>query len=186
MDETRRTQLFVELYTIALRVACNNQWLKEPKQGSEKWKQLDAARKIVEEMNGEVGDYIRVQFSALKRVGAVPSPSHMVSKRAVDRYMIHQKMKNKYHYATYSVEGEEFVVHSTQRRYPMSQADAPLQQDSDANYAHYLAKEDKIPERTKEALEAVEYAIAKLRYKDKTPTDALLRLQRRLNESTSK
>ena len=182
MDESRKTQLFVELYTIALRTAYNNPWLQAPRVGSEKWKQLEAARKIVEEMKGEYGDYIRVQFAALKRVGAVPSPSHMVSTKAVDRYMIHQKMKNKYHHREYSIDGNEFVVHSTQKRYPVSQADASIYDDSEANYAHYISKEENLPKDIQKAWEAVEYAIAKLRYKDKTPTDALLRLRSRLQE----
>jgi len=182
MDNLRRTRIFVELYTTALKASTKNQWLSMPKEGGEKWKMLEAARATVDELGGDYADFIRVQFAALQKFGQVPSPSHLCSKNAIQRYTVFQKMKNKYHHKTYSVEGDEFVVHSTGKRYPISQADLPIQKDPTANYAQYLATTGELPVDRPEAILSVEYAIAKLKYKDKVPTDSMVRILRRLKE----
>lgn len=183
LSEDRRTEIFADLYTTALRAATKNPWLRPPKVGSEKWNQLEAARKMVEEMGGEYGDFIRVQFAAMQKFRTVPAPHHLCSKNAIQRYSIHQKMKNKYHHTAYSVEGDEFIVNCSGKRYPLKQVDAPVQDDPVANYAHVLAREGLLPENKIEGIIALEYAIAKLRYKDKVPTDSMIRMLKKCKEN---
>lgn len=182
MSEARKTDLFIEMYMAALRSATKNPYLQEPKMGSEKYNQLDAARKVVDEMEGDWGDFIRCQFAAMRRLKLIPSSHHMCSPKAIQRYIVHQKMKNRYHRKEYSLEGNYFTVHATGKQYEIKQVDLPTQEDPMANYAHHLANSDEMPPNGEYALECLEYAIAKLRYKDKIPTEALMRRLRQLKE----
>jgi len=185
VDPKLKTKLFIDMYMVSLKLAAKNPWLKPPKEGSPKWEKLDTARKIVEEVGGEYRDFIRVQFTSMQRIGRFPSPGHMCNKHAIDRYIIHQKMKNKYHKKTYSIDGEDFIVHATSKRYPIKQADLPIQQDPVANFAQDMARSGVTPKDRGKALEDLEYAIAKLQYKDKVPTDSMLRMLNRLKEESN-
>ena len=185
LSEQRKTELFVDLYITALRAAYKNQWLQPPKGDSEKWKQLEAARKIVDEMDGSYGDFIRCQFAAMRKFKLVPAPHHLSSRNAVQRYMVHQKMKNLHHYSTYSVEGDDLIVHATMKHYPLEQADLPTKEDPEANYAHHISNTDCASGDTTKDIESIEYAIAKLKYKDRIPTEALLRKLKQLKEKTT-
>jgi hypothetical protein len=181
MNEAGRTKAFVDLYTTALKAATKNPWLQSPKEGSEKWQQLDAARELVDEMKGDYGDFIRVQFAALKTFRTVPSPKHLISEKAAQRYTIHQKLKNRYNFPSYHIDGKELVVVNTGRRYPLVQVDAPTRDDPEANYAHYIARTNESGDPKKD-LEALEYALVKLRYKEKIPPEPLLRKLREVRE----
>lgn len=177
LSEDKKTEIFVDLYIAALRDLCNNKFIQPPKHGSERWQQLEAARKLVDEMQGEYGDFIRCQFNALSRIKVVPQPYHLSSTRAVERYLIYQKMKNKYYKQGYCIEGDKMIVYTTRREYPISQVNLPSVDDPDATYAFYIANNDtKLKDEDKQhAIETLEYTIAKLRYKNKVPTEPLLR-----------
>jgi hypothetical protein len=177
IDEKRRTELFVQLYTDALRALTKNDFLQEPKEGSEKWLQLEAARKLVDDMGGEYGDYIMCQFEACQHVKVVCKPHHLCSTKAVERYLRFQKKKNKYHKQSYSVDGDYLIVQATNRTYPLSQVDLGVKDDPDANHAQYIVSNDlKIDEKDRpKAIEEIEYLICKLRYKEKHPTEPMVR-----------
>jgi hypothetical protein len=177
--EENKTKWFVELYITALRKACNNIYLKPPKEKSKDWEILEGIRKEIDKIGGDYMDFINLQFSIFKRLGFPPKPKHLISQNAINRYKIHQKLKNRYHYKEYSVDGDYLLVHQTNKRYPISQVNLPSYSDPDANFAfaladegiHGMSKEDKEKVR-----EVVIYTIIKLQYKGHRPTEKLLKL----------
>jgi hypothetical protein len=182
MEEKRRTELFVQLYTEALRVLVKNEYIQEPKEGSEKWLQLEAARKLVDDMKGDYGDYVRVQFQACQHVHVVCKPHHLCSTKAVERYLRFQRMKNRYNAPTYSVDGEYLIVNATNKRYPLSQVDLGTKDDPEANFASWCVSNDAAPTDIGKEIECLEYLLVKLQYKEKVPTEPMLRRLKLLRE----
>lgn len=135
---------------------------------------------MVDEVQGEYGDFIRTQFSVLKKIKIVPAPYNMCTPKALERYAVFQKMKNKYIKPTYYVEGDYLTVASTGKRYELKQVDSPIHQDPDASYAQYISSMGIIPTDRTRAIEALEYAMSKLAYKDKVPTESMIRAIKRI------
>ena len=178
--EEWKTQFFIDLYMYALRIAANNIFLKAPKEGSKRWIALNTARQLVDEMGGDYDDFIRLQFTIFKRLGFPPKPEQLITQNAINRYKIHQKLKNRVHYKEYSVDGDYFIVHKTNRRYPLSQVNLPSTSDPDANFAFALSEGEGIrhlsEKEQSEAKASVIYAVQKLCYKGRHIPERLLKL----------
>lgn len=180
MNDHRKTQIFIDMYVSAKKAATQNPHFKAPKEGSKEWNYLDRARQMVDQVEGEYGDFIRTQFSVLAKIKVIPAPHNMCTPKALERYAIYKKMKNKYIAPAYTIEGEYFTVVATGRRYPLSQVDLPIHQDPDASFGQYVADMGVVPVDKDRAIIAIEYAMAKLAYKDKVPTEKLIRARKRL------
>jgi len=175
-----QTRIFVFLYMAALRSLIKKP-IKDPELDSPRWQELDKARRLVDEIGGDYADYIRVQFEAFRyaRLGAYPKPEHLSSAKAIERYKGWQRRSNKYNGRTYTMDGDNFIVNSTGKSYPISILSLSSAEDSVASYAinathrlNWIGIEEPIIE---EEYNAVEYLCAKLEYKRKEPTMTLLR-----------
>ena len=183
LSEERKTELFVQLFMEALKAATKNAFLQSPKVGSEKWLELEKARKLVDQMDGDMGDFIRCQFRALQHFKTIPQPHHLSSTKAVERYLIHQKMKRSYRREKYSIEGENVTVYATGKVYPIRQLDSSNEQDPDAAWAiHVTANNPKLlPTEEDGAAEALEYLVVKYEYKGRTVPENVIRKLKELS-----
>ena len=171
LTDEQRTEYFIELYMHALRAAYKNPFLRPPNPNSERWKNLDKARWIVDQLCGEYSDYILTQFRAFKKLKFAPKPEHLVTDKAIARFKMFQKMKNRYFYPEFALEGNELIVRATSKRYSLTQVELPATQDSLSNYALSLASNETLPNLSEEgkqrAIEALEYTICKFLFKKK-------------------
>jgi hypothetical protein len=169
MNNEEKTRYFIDLYMIALRAFYNNDFLRPPTPTSERFSQLDRARIIVDEVGGEYGEYIRLQFETYKKFRTAPTPAHMISLNAIKRYRAWQKKYNKFNTKEYTTNGDSFVVSKTRKTYPMAQVLLPVSQDTDALTAFSILEVEDyegLPEATRDKYaEALYYLEAKLRYK---------------------
>jgi len=144
---------FIRCYMEALRSASGQPHLRYPKKGSKRWDQLVRAKEIVDRVGGEYTDFIHVQFQAFRGMGFAPKPEHLITKKAVDRYLLHLGRK-KYHNADlYLLDGEDFMVKDTGKFYPTRQVRLPEGKDPTALHAKLFAKTDNIHELTDYELE---------------------------------
>jgi hypothetical protein len=183
------TAYFIEFYMAALRAARGNKFLRSPKPDGERWKDLDKARQIVDDLEGDYSDYINVQFSAFRKLGFPPQPHQLLTDKAIMRYKTFQRMKNKFRTPDYKVDGNIFIVNETGKEYNISQANLGSSNDPIALYTFSLSSDptqldDLNVKGLKEAFEGVAYTICKLKYKSKMVGDRLLRLYKDLKERT--
>lgn len=171
LTDEQRTEYFIELYMHALRAVYKNPFLKCPRFKSERWKNLDKARWIVDQLCGEYSDYILTQFRAFKKLKFAPKPEHLITNAAIARFKIFQKMKNRYFYPEFALQGNELIVKANNQRYSLTQVELPATQDSLSNYAMSLASNETLPNFSEEgkqrAIEALEYTICKFLFKKK-------------------
>lgn len=184
MLTSERTKYFIELYMAALRGYCNNEFLKSPKPGSLRYTQLDKAREIVDEINGEYSSYITVQFQAVRNLHIAPKPAHLISIGAVKRYLAYQARYNKYNKEDYCTNGDTLIVNKTRRSYPISQVILPISQDSMASRAYHISKMEIGKTVSKEErdnyLESLYYLVSKLKYKKTIIPESVVELIQRL------
>ncbi len=158
----------------------NNEYLRPPKVGSERYNNLIKAREIVDQIEGEYSDYILFQFKVYKSFKTAPKPENLITEKAVRRYAGHQRLKNLYNTKEYFLNGDIFTVRRTRKTYPFEQVMLSTSQDAVANYA-YLVLEMKIDESLSEEKlnrikDALAYLEAKLIYKRSPIPDSIKKL----------
>lgn len=183
MTEKEKTNYFIELYIVALRAYCNNWFLKEPNPNSERYKQLDMARKIVDELRGEYADYINLQFQIFRKLKIAPKPHHLISIGAVRRYKSHQKKYNIYDMEDYTTNGDFLTIKKTRKIYSISQILLPTNQDTLALHAYNLSKMETWEDLSKDEKnrDAIIYLIIKLKYKEAIIPESIKEIAKKLD-----
>lgn len=185
MDDT---ELFIALYTAGKCIYYNNDWVAEPKRGSNDYEFLDKARKIVDELGGNYAEFLQCQFKAFKYYRRFPLPAMLSTGKAIKRYKAYLSRRRKETTPLYSIDGDGFVVSRTQLLYPLSQARSSLREDPVATYASYLYQNVPALPTTdrKEAVNALEYYLAKLASKGKQPPNGLIESIRKYRSEDEK
>lgn len=184
MTEEEKTQYFIDLYMAALRGFYHNDFLKDPNPISDRYKQLEQARRIVDDLGGEYAEYINVQFAAFRRFRTAPKPPHLILEGAIKRYKAYQRKNNIFYTKEYRTYGDYLEVSKTRKVYPLSQVLLPVSQDTTALMAYSLVK-DKIKEGvriTEGNGESIYYLEAKLKYKGVEVPDAIKEILSLLKE----
>jgi len=154
-------------YLSKVRGIKKNPWLQIKKEDEPLF---DDLAKILDAKQMDYMDYIAFHFDNPDKF--MPAGKYICSTRAVQRYEIHQKMKNKYVNDDYSIDGEDFYVNKTFKKYELKQVKDGTAQDPDAHFALTMSSSGN-PENS-ELWEAAEYALCKFLYKDKTPPTELM------------
>jgi len=167
MTDEEKTQFFIDLYMTALRAFYNNEFLKEPNPTSERYKQLDKARQIVDANGGEYSEFINLQFQAFRKMKIAPKPHHLISEGAIKRYQSYQMKHNSYNTKEYTTHGDYLTVKKSRITYPISQILLPVSQDTTALHAYNIPTSDAgiFVDGTEEDRDALYYLEAKLKYK---------------------
>lgn len=165
-----------EIYEGILQASTKIEWVRTKADEISFFKDL---AKIINLLEADPYDYI--SFFVDKKSHYLPKPSFLVSQVSVDRFRIHQKMKNLYVKDLYSLQGDTMMVNRTFKKYSLHQVGLPLQQDSDAEWAMQMSEDWLVPskpEQMKDLKEAVEYLVCKLKHKEKPVPTKLLEFRR--------
>jgi hypothetical protein len=167
LSEGEKTQYFIDLYMAAFRGFYNMEFMSPPNTNSDRYKQLDEARKLVDKIHGEYEDFILFQFQVFKKMKLAPKPHHLVSQNSIKRYELHQKKCNIYNTEVYSAHGDTFIVKKSWRTYPFSKVLLPTSQDMDAMHAYSLSESKtwSVLQATADDTDALYYLEAKLAYR---------------------
>src|SRR4030067_1199552 len=176
-----------KLYMFALRKVRGNELLKAKASDGQDFKLL---KDILEMRDINPLDYIQYHFRDIARF--VPSAKYITSSKAIESFLVHQKLKNKYLTDDYAIDGENFYVNKTYKNYPLSQVKMGAVQDLASNHALYLAEkysEEGYVDVDKNLWEEVEYTYCKFKYKNKdlpTVFDYLLKKVREWKANEAK
>jgi hypothetical protein len=112
-----------------------------------------------------------------------PKPSHMLAKKALEKFKYHQTLKNRYLYDDASIEGDVFLIHETRETVSYKKdIMCPVDKDPRIKYVMFLIKEGKgKPEDKKD----ITYALIKLRFLDKPIPEELQNLKEKIDETSN-
>lgn len=155
-------------YLIAIRKLTKNDWIQISKKDMPL---IEDLAKNLDLKQMEAQDYIAYHFGYAKGYMSI---KYLASPDAIRRFEVHQKMKGRYNTKEYSIDGEDFYVNSTYKRYKLDQVKSGSAQDMDANYALTMCEENyKV---SNDLWEAAEYTYCKFLYKGKTPPIKLIKM----------
>lgn len=169
MKDEEKTRKFAELYT-SFKSKLVGHGFRLPKPGSKYWNELDAARKMVDKMGGNYGEFLLNEFKTYefhsrgRRRRFYPAAKWLTLPATRARY--EKFLKNRRSTGlNYSTRGPMFIVRKTGREYRIEQARSEVRLDEVANRIYSIAIGNTQVDIDHKLWEDCCYLIAKMDYR---------------------
>lgn len=171
-SEDEKNELFAELYTRFKETLVGHKF-RLPKKDGDYWKELVKARKMIDEMGGNYGEFLTQEFrtyefhSRGRRRRLYPAAKWLtlpVTRARYAKFLNYRKSDG----LSYSTGGGWFTVRKTGKRYPIEVARCEVRQDEVASEIYSMAMEGAEVHAKYNLWRDCCYLIAKMEYRGET------------------
>lgn len=177
---------FIDLYINLKRNVLKNRFIKIPKDADKFIQDMTEVKEKIDALHADPIGYLQFMVKYYSPMRIFPSPRHLLSEKAVNKFRYHQALSNKFVYDYISFDKDNVFIHESMENVSYkNDISIPIDQDIRLKFAIHLSKQHGERVYTLKERNDIIYAISKLKYLEKPIPDELKQLKEAIDANSN-